>query len=89
MGLLTNRDASQITTRNRNLALFSYASAFRTAVTTANPNPALIAPAVTSAEVVSQIGLGNTACILYNNSLSNVNPDPNTQLYPFNPSSGY
>ena len=81
------RDASLVTTRNRNKALNSYYQVWKdNTMLSANPNAALKAPAATSAEVVAQIKLGCVACTIYNNSLLAVNPDPNQVLYPFNPS---
>ncbi len=81
------RDASLVTTRNRNKALNAYYQGWSSAtVNSSNPNAALKAPAATSAEVVGQIKQGCVACTIYNNSLLTVNPDPNQVLYPFNPS---
>ncbi len=81
------RDASLVTVRNRNKALNSYYQGWAAAtVNSSNANPALKAPAATSAEVVGQIKLGCVACTIYNNSLLTPNPDPNQVLYPFNPS---
>jgi hypothetical protein len=75
-----NRDASQLTLKKRNKTENAYANGFKAAVlsgiATATP------PARTSAEVVSEIKLGCTACYIENNN------DPNQQRYPPNFSSG-
>jgi len=83
-----NRDASQITKRNRGVALYAYSLGFQSGTNTVNPSAALTAPAVTSAEVLGQIYVGGSAATAYNNSLLTPNPDPNRPYYPFNPSSG-
>lgn len=81
------RDASLVTKRNRNKALNAYYQGWKTAtVNSSNANPALTAPAATSAEVVAQIKEGCVACTIYTNSRAATNPDPNQVLYPFNPS---
>ena len=81
------RDASLVTTRNRNKAAYGYYQQWSDAtVNSSNANPALKAPAATGAAVVAQIKLGCTACTIYNNSRISPNPDPNQTLYPFNPS---
>jgi len=77
---VANRDASQLTKMKRNMAENAYTTSFRTAVSngisTATP------PARTSAEVVSEIKLGCTACYTINGN------DPNQQRYRNNFSSG-
>jgi hypothetical protein len=84
-----NRDASQVTVKNRNKALSSYKDQWKAeTMTTASPKPGITGPATTSAEVVAQIRLGCEACTVYTNSLTTPNIDPNTVVYPFNPSSG-
>ena len=81
------RDASLVTKRNRNKALNAYYQDWKNnTVLAANVNPAMKAPAATSAEVVAQIKEGCVACTIYNNSRITPNPDPNQVLYPFNPS---
>lgn len=81
------RDASLVTTRNRNKALNAYYQDWKSAtVNSSNANPALKAPAATGAEVVAQIKEGCVACQIYTNSRITPNPDPNQVLYPFNPS---
>ena len=83
----TVRDASLVTKKNRDIALYSYQQQFVGAtMNTSNANPALTAPAVTSAVVVKQIQLGCTACDALANWNANVNA--NNARYPFNPSSG-
>jgi hypothetical protein len=81
----SNRDASQVTVKNRNKAENSYYNDWKNATMTtggAPGNMALKAPANTSAEVLSEIKLGCTACVAENGN------DPNQPRYPFNPSSG-
>jgi hypothetical protein len=86
---LTNRDASQITVKNRNKALNAYYDAWKTAnVTGSATNSTMKAPASTSAEVVAQIKAGCVACTILANAGLAVNPDPNQVLYPANPSAG-
>ena len=86
----TNRDASQITVRNRNKALNAYYEAWKTANVTGGsvPNGTLKAPAATSAEVVAQIKAGCVACTILTNAGLATNPDPNQVLYPSNVSRG-
>lgn len=85
-----NRDASQITMRNRNKALNSYYDAWKSAtVNSSAPTQGLKAPAGTSAEVVAQVQAGCVACTIYTNTrVSASNPDPNQTLYPSNLSRG-
>jgi hypothetical protein len=79
---VANRDASQLTLKKRNKTENAYSNGFKAAVlagiSTATP------PARTSAEVVSEIKLGCTACYIENNS----DADPNQRRYPPNFSSG-
>jgi hypothetical protein len=89
----TVRDASLVTQRNRNKAINAYATQFATAVTnSAAPQVGATRPALTSAEVVTQIQLGCTACLAYNTNTSNAlglaGTDSNIALYPNNPSRG-
>jgi hypothetical protein len=83
-----NRDASQITLRNRNRALNAYYQGWTAATVNGSGNAALKAPAATGAEVVEQIKAGCVACTIYNNSLVTPNPDPNQVLYPSKVSRG-
>ena len=78
---VANRDASQLTLKKRNKTQNAYSNDFKAAVLTGNA--ALTPPARTSAEVVSEIKLGCTACYIENNTT-----DPNQQRYPPNFSSG-
>jgi hypothetical protein len=80
----SNRDASQVTVRNRNKAENSYYNDWKTAtMTPANgiSNPAATSPAGAGAAVISEIKLGCMACNAENTT------DPNQTRYPFNPSS--
>jgi hypothetical protein len=79
---VANRDASQLTLKKRNKAHNAYSNNFKAAVLTGNA--ALTPPAGTSAQVVSEIKLGCTACYIENNN----DADPNQQRYPRNFSSG-
>lgn len=82
-------DASLVTKRNRNKAENAYYQAWKTAtVLSSRPTVATTNPTGAGAQVVSEIRLGCMACTAYNNSLITPNPDPNTTVYPFNPSSG-
>lgn len=84
-----NRDASQVTVKNRNKALSSYKEQWKNeTVNSSAPKVGITGPATTGAETVTQIRLGCEACTVYTNSLTTPNPDPNTTVYPFNPSSG-
>jgi len=83
-----NRDASQVTKRNRNKAENSYYQGWSAAVNSATPNSTLKAPASSGAEVLLEIRQGCTDCTIYSNYLAIPNPDPNTTLYPSNPSRG-
>lgn len=78
---VANRDASQLTLKKRNKTQNAYSNDFKAAVLTGNS--ALTSPARTSAEVVSEIKLGCTACYIENNTT-----DPNQVRYPPNFSSG-
>ena len=83
------RDASLVTKRNRNQAEFSYYQGWQNAtVLSANPSPATTTPTGAGAQVVAEIKQGCQACNIYTNSRITPNPDPNTTLYPFNPSAG-
>jgi hypothetical protein len=96
----TVRDASLVTTRNRNIAEFSYYTAWKneTANTPGNANFALKQPVVGGANSVSEVTLGGIATNAFNNEFlkSGANPtffstlgyDSNVALYPPNPSSG-
>ena len=85
----TVRDASLVTKRNRNKAENAYYQAWKNAtVLSSNPSAATTTPTGAGAQVVSEIRLGCEACVVYNNSRVTPNPDPNTTVYPFNPSSG-
>ena len=77
---LANRDASQLTKQRRNIAVNSYSNNWKAAV--AAGRAGATAPALTSAEVVSEIKLGCVACHTINGN------DPNQPRYPYNPSSG-
>ena len=79
---VTIRDASLLTQKKRNMAENAYYTAWKTAANSGNS--AATPPARTSAEVLSEIRLGCTQCLV--NSSSNV--DPNMTRYPANPSSG-
>jgi hypothetical protein len=79
----SNRDASQVTVRNRNKAANSYYNDWKSAtMTPANgiSNAAATSPAGAGAAVISEIKLGCMACNEYNNTT-----DPNQQI-PSNPS---
>jgi hypothetical protein len=91
--MLTVRDASLVTVRNRNKALNAYATGFTSAIQTARPAQGLTVPGATGAETVSEKLLGCIACTAYSNDLKRYGlesgtPDGNTTVYPFNPSSG-
>lgn len=75
-----NRDASQITKRNRNKAENSYYSQWQSA--TNNGNSATTRPTGAGAAVVAEVKLGCTACVEDNSA------DPNQPRYPVNRSSG-
>lgn len=77
---VSNRDASQLTKQRRNIALNSYSNNWKTAI--AAGMAGATAPALTSAEVVSEIKLGCVACYTINGN------DPNQPRYPNNFSSG-
>jgi hypothetical protein len=86
-----NRDASQITVRNRNKALASYYSSWESAtMKTGGTNVimSLKAPAVNSAELIAQENSGCVACLIEKNNMTGATPDPNQPLYPTNGSRG-
>ena len=87
-----NRDASTVTTKNRGKALNSYYNDWKTAVVlSSRPNAALIAPAFTSAEVISEIREGCVACNAVSNESAKILGqayDANVSLYPNNRSRG-
>ena len=86
---VTVRDASLVTKRNRNIAVNSYYTQWKAAtVTSATPTQAASNPAGAGAEVIAQVKEGCQACVARNNFGVLPDPDPNTDLYPFNPSSG-
>lgn len=86
---VTVRDASLVTKKNRNMALNSYYTQWQSAtVLSAAPKSATSNPAGAGAEVVPQIRLGCEACTQLTNFGVLPDPDPNTERYPFNPSSG-
>ena len=79
----SNRDASQVTVRNRNKAENSYYNDWKSATMTPTngvSNAAVTGPAGAGAAVLSEIKLGCMACNEYNNTT-----DPNQQI-PSNPS---
>jgi hypothetical protein len=83
----TVRDASLVTMKNRNIALYAYQQSFVSAtMNTSNANAALTPPAATSAVVVKQVELGCSACDALANW--NANVPSNNARYPFNPSAG-
>lgn len=77
-----NRDASQITKRNRNKAENSYYNQWKDATMISGANQAVTRPTGAGAEVVMEIKQGCTACYSENND------DPNQPRYPLNRSSG-
>jgi hypothetical protein len=98
------RDASSVTIRNRNMADFSYYTAWQnqTMKTTGPANFAVNPPVVGGANLLSGVTLGGVATLAFNNELiknggaaaaavfSNVQNgyDSNVAFYPPNPSSG-
>ncbi len=85
---VTNRDASLLTQRNRNRALYSYKAAFTSAtMTPTNGGPssaAMTGPATTGAETLIEANLGCRACtVLSNEASKNAGQtyDLNTALY--------
>ena len=86
------RDASQVTLKNRGIALNAYKSAFTSAtMNTAAANAALVAPGVTSAETLIQARVGCEACVAvdnFNTAALGGTTDPNIARYPNNPSAG-
>jgi hypothetical protein len=92
---VTNRDASLLIQRNRNRALNAYKTAFTNAtMTVANGSVSvagLTGPATTGAETLIEAKLGCVACAVLTNQINQNNGaafDPNTSLYPNNPSAG-
>lgn len=86
-----NRDASQITVRNRNKALASYYSSWESATMKtggANVVMSLKAPGINSAEIIAQQNSGCVACLIEKNNMTGETPDPNQPLYPTNGSRG-
>jgi hypothetical protein len=86
------RDASQVTLKNRGIALQAYKAAFTGAtMNTASANAALIAPGVTGAETLIQARVGCEACVAvdnFNTAALGQTTDPNITRYPANPSAG-
>jgi hypothetical protein len=84
----SNRDASQVTVKNRNKSESAYyndwASKTMLATSAGAVNYAATKPTGAGAEVVAEIRLGCTACT----DIAKNGSDPNTAVYPFNPSSG-
>ena len=89
---VTNRDASLLTQRNRDRALYSYKSSWTSAtVNSVNPASAVTGPATTGTQTLTQANLGCVACTVLNNEISKNTGgafDPNQSLYPANPSRG-
>jgi hypothetical protein len=86
---VTVRDASLVTKRNRNIAENSYYTQWKDAtVLSSAPKQATSNPAGAGAQVVAEIKLGCQACVARNGFGVTPDPDPNADLYPFNPSSG-
>lgn len=89
---VTNRDASLLTQRNRNRALYSYKAAFTNATMTTNGVPStagLTGPATTGAETLTEANLGCRACTVLTNEINRnlgLPNDANTTLYEANPS---
>jgi len=79
-----NRDASQITVRNRNKAVNSYYQEWKNATVTPTGavSQAATRPTGAGAQVIAQIGLGCTACY------AATGVDSNQAVYPPNRSSG-
>jgi hypothetical protein len=83
-----NRDASQVTKRNRNKAENSYYQGWKAATVNGSGNSALTAPGASGAESLLEARDGCYVCTVYNNS-SSANPDPNMlSLNPPNRSAG-
>jgi hypothetical protein len=78
---VSNRDASLLTQKKRNIAVNAYYEAWKAGV--ASGNSAVTGPARSSAELVSEKKLGCIAC----NVLSNTT-DANVTRYPTNVTSG-
>lgn len=86
---VTVRDASLVTKRNRNIAENSYYTQWKNAtVLSAAPSQATSNPTGAGAQVVAEIKLGCQACVARNDFGVIPPSDANTQVYPFNPSSG-
>lgn len=94
------RDASSVTTRNRNIAEFSYYQAWQkqTMNSSGFTNLAVRSPVVSGANLLSEVIQGGIATNAFNNELIKQGADPklfstlgydaNVALYPPNPSSG-
>ena len=77
---VSNRDASLLTQKRRNIAVNAYYESWKSATNTGNS--AITGPARASAEVVSEKNLGCTACFILTNTT-----DANQLRYPTNVSS--
>lgn len=79
-----NRDASQVTIKNRNKAENSYYQEWKNVTVTpvGAVNQAVTRPTGAGAAVIAEIGLGCKACY------EATEVDPNQPLYPANRSSG-
>jgi hypothetical protein len=87
----TIRDASLVTVKNRNIALNSYYNSWSSAVNGTTVVQSLKGPAMNSAEEVSQIAAGCSACFAVSNDarrLAGETYDANRAVYPNNPSAG-
>jgi len=78
---IANRDASLLTMQRRNKAENAYYNDWKAGVT--KGNVALTSPAKSTAEVLTEVKLGCTACTVQDNVT-----DKNLQRYPVNFSSG-
>ena len=79
----TNRDASQVTVKKRNMAENAYYNDWKNVTVTptnGNANMAATRPTGAGAAVVAEIKLGCTACFVENNN----DQDPNQLQYPPN-----
>jgi hypothetical protein len=82
---VTNRDSSLLTQKRRGIAENSYYQQWAAAtMSNVRPQQGLKAPAIVSAENLTEINLGCATCA------ANASPqtDSNLAAYPFNPSSG-
>jgi hypothetical protein len=98
----TVRDASSVTTRNRDIAQFAYYTQWRNSTMTTGGTPgnaALKSPVVAGANLISDVSSGGVATQVFNNEFvkrvpavssffSTLGPDLNTSLYPPNTSVG-